>query len=84
MNLENTEFMTLYLLHPHVFYLKQSPSALNIARVLGGYFALLGNLNFFPAFISDLVYDQIAKNRNKLASQKCFLPNEEERAKFLS
>lgn len=81
--LENKIFSTLYLWKPNVFYLKKSQAALKIARILGGKFAIIGNFNFFPVLLSDCVYDQIAKNRTKLASQKCFLPNEKERAKFV-
>ena len=81
--LENKEFSTLYLWKSKSFCLKKSQAALTIARLLGGKFAIIGNLNFFPSFLSDLVYDQIAKNRTKLASQKCFLPNGKERAKFV-
>ncbi|KIA88051.1 thiol-disulfide oxidoreductase DCC family protein [Kaistella jeonii] len=81
--LENKEFSTLYLWKPNSFYLKKSQAALKIARIMGGKFAIIGNLNFFPSFLSDLVYNQIAKNRTKLASQKCFLPNGKERAKFV-
>lgn len=81
--LENKEFSTLYLWKPNLFYLKKSQAALKITRILGGRFGIVGNLNFFPSFLSDFVYDQIAKNRTKLASQKCFLPNEKERAKFV-
>ena len=81
--LENKIFSTLYLWKPNVFYLKKSQAALKIARILGGKFAIIGNFNFFPVLLSDYVYDQIAKNRTKLASQKCFLPNEKERAKFV-
>ena len=81
--LENKEFNTLYLWKPKSFYLKKSQAALKIARILGGKFAIAGNLNFFPSFLSDFVYDQIAKNRTKLASQKCFLHNEKEKAKFV-
>ena len=81
--LENKIFSTLYLWKPNVFYLKKSQAALKIARILAGKFAIIGNFNFFPVLLSDCVYDQIAKNRTKLASQKCFLPNEKERAKFV-
>lgn len=81
--LENKELSTIYLWKPKSFYLTKSQAALAIARILGGKYAIVGNLNFFPNFISDFVYDQIAKNRLKLASQKCFLPNKKERAKFI-
>lgn len=82
-NLENKVFSTLYLWKPHTFYLHKSQAAMAIARILGGKFALIGHLNFFPNFISDFVYDRVAQNREKLAGNQCFLPSEKEKSKFL-
>ena len=81
--LENQKFSTLYLWKPEFFYLSKSQAGLAIARILGGKFALIGHLNFFPSFITDFVYEKIAANRLKLSDNKCFLPNEKERAKFV-
>ena len=81
--LENKVFSTLYLWKPESFYLKKSQAALAIARILGGKFSIVGHLNFFPRLLSDFVYDLIAKNRKKLMSQNCFVPNEKEKAKCL-
>lgn len=81
--LESKQFNTLYLWKPNSFYLIKSEAVAEIAKILGGKFALMSYLNIFPRFFSDKIYDQIAKNRTKLASQKCFLPNEEERKKFV-
>lgn len=81
--LENKVFSTLYLWKPESFYMTKSQAALAICRILGGKFAWVGNLNFFPNFLSDFIYDKIAENRKKLASNKCFLPNEEEKSKFV-
>lgn len=82
-NLETHQLSTLYLWKPKSFYLKKSQAALAIARILGGKYAVVGHLNFLPNFISDFVYDQISKNRMKLAAQKCFVPNAEEKKKFI-
>lgn len=81
--LETQHLSTLYLWKPQSFYLQKSQAALAIARILGGKFAWIGHLNFFPNFISDFVYERVAANRQKLATNACFLPNAKERAKFV-
>lgn len=81
--LENKVFNTLYLWKPTSFYLTKSEAALKIAKILGGKFALLNIANVFPKTLTDFVYDKVADNRQKLAAEKCFVPNEKERAKFL-
>lgn len=82
-NLDRNQFNTLYLWKPNSFYLVKSEAVSKIAKILGGKHALLANLNFLPRFLSDSIYDKIAKNRDKLSSQKCFVPTEEERKKFV-
>ena len=82
--LETHEFNTLYLWKPNHFYLKKSQAIIKIAEILGGKYKLLANLNFLARFLSDIIYDQIAKNRLKLAPQNCLLPTQEERKKFLN
>lgn len=82
-NLNAPTFDTLYLWKPEEFYLTKAAAITTIAKLLGGGFYILGSLNIFPDFVGNFFYDQIAKRRTKLASQKCFLPNENERKKFL-
>jgi len=81
--LENKTFSTLYLWKPGSFYMMKSQAALAIARIIGGRYGLIGHLNFIPKFITDFGYDIVAKNRQKLAAGKCFLPNPEQRKKFI-
>ena len=82
--LERESFDTIYLWKPEGFYLIKSEAITKIAKILGGKYALLGNLNVFPKYISDAIYNQIAKRRLKLAAQSCMLPTVEERKKFVS
>ncbi len=82
-NLDRNQFNTLYLWKPNSFYLVKSEAVSKIAKILGGKHALLANLNILPRFLSDSIYDKIAKNRDKLSSQKCFVPTEKERKKFV-
>lgn len=81
--LENKIFSTLYLWKPGSFYYTKSQAAMTIARLIGGKMGLVGHLNFFPKNITDFFYDRISANRTKLAAGKCFLPNAEQRKKFI-
>ena len=81
--LETKQLSTLYLWKPQSFYLKKSEAALKIASILGGKYSFIGYLSFVPKFISDFLYDKVAENRKKLATNTCFLTNEKERTKFV-
>lgn len=81
--LDRNQFNTLYLWKPNVYYLVKSKAVTQIAKILGGKYALMAYLNILPGFISDKIYDRISENRMKLAAGKCYLPTEEERKKFL-
>lgn len=82
-NLETSDLDTVYLWKPGGFYHTKSQAAFAIANVLGGKYRLLSYLKFLPDFITNFFYDRISKNRQKLASQKCFLPTPEERKRFI-
>jgi predicted DCC family thiol-disulfide oxidoreductase YuxK len=64
---------------------KKSTAALHVCKYLKGIYKIgfLGIL--IPAFLRDIVYDYIAKNRYKWFGQKetCMIPSAEIRAKFL-
>lgn len=81
--LDRNQFNTLYLWKPNAYYLVKSKAVTQIAKILGGKYALMAYLNILPGFISDKIYDRISENRMKLAAGKCYLPTEEERKKFL-
>lgn len=82
--LEQKQFNTLYLWKPNSYYYTKSEAVAKIAKILGGKFLLISYLNIFPRFLSNKIYDKIAENRLKLSSQKCFLPNDEEKKKFIT
>lgn len=81
--LETKQFNTLYLWKPHQYYLIKSKAVLKIARLLGGIYnlSIIGQL--IPTFISDKVYNKISENRMKLSAQKCFLPDQNQKKKFI-
>lgn len=81
--LENKIFNTMYLWKPKHYYLIKSRAVLRIARLLGGIYSLSAIGKIFPVFVSDKVYDLISRNRMKMANQKCFLPDQHQKKKFI-
>lgn len=81
--LETKEFNTMYLWKPKEYYLIKSRAILQIANLLGGIYKLSGIGKLLPVFLSDKAYDVISRNRMKLANQKCFLPDQHQRKKFI-
>ncbi len=75
---------TVYLYENGKLYDKSS-AALRIARKLGFPYNLAFGFIIVPAFIRNVVYDLIAKNRYTWFGKKesCRLPTAEERALFL-
>lgn len=80
----NTEvFNTLYLWKPNHYYLEKSKAVLQIAHLLGGIYKFSAIGKIIPGFLSDQIYDAVSRNRMKLANQKCYLPTQDERKKFI-
>lgn len=68
----------------HAYYYK-AEAAIKIAKKLGGIFVLMGIFSILPKWLSNRVYDYIAKNRYKWYGKKeaCMIPTPQMRAKFL-
>lgn len=81
--LETKQFNTLYLWKPHQYYLIKSKAVLKIANLLGGIYNLSVIGKLIPTFISDKIYNKISENRMKLSAQKCFLPDQHQKKKFI-
>lgn len=81
--LETKVFNTLYLWKPKQYYFIKSRAVLQIANILGGIYKLSAVGKIIPGFLSDKAYDMISRNRMKLANQKCFLPDQHQKKKFI-
>lgn len=81
--LETKEFNTMYLWKPKEYYLIKSRTILQIANLLGGIYKLSAIGKLLPVFLSDKAYDVVSRNRMKLANQKCFLPDQHQKKKFI-
>lgn len=81
--LETKVFNTLYLWKPRQYYLTKSRAILKVAELLGGVYKLAAGGRIIPTFLSDKVYNLVSENRMKLANQKCFLPDRDQKKKFI-
>ena len=72
-----------------IFYNKKvftkSSAVINILNELGGAYKLTYIFNFIPTFISDSIYDYIARNRFKWFGKldKCPIPEKKNISRFL-
>lgn len=83
-NIDSTQVDSIILVDQEKAYIKSS-AALRIARHLSGAYSLLSIFLIFPAFLRNVVYDYIARNRYKWYGKKdsCMIPTPELKAKFL-
>ena len=78
-----TESIILYI--PGKAYYYKAEAALKISQDLSAGYKLFSLLKFIPNFISDKVYDYVARNRYKWYGKKdaCMIPTPELKTKFL-
>ncbi|WP_166924275.1 thiol-disulfide oxidoreductase DCC family protein [Flavobacterium poyangense] len=76
---------SIILYNPGVSYFYKSSAAIEIGRNFGGIWKLISICRIVPIFISDYVYDYVAKNRYNWYGKKesCMIPTAEIREKFL-
>jgi predicted DCC family thiol-disulfide oxidoreductase YuxK len=78
----NVRLDTLYYLTKNKVYNKSSASIL-LAKKIKFPYQLLIVFYIIPKFIRDIVYDQIAKRRQKIGKPYCVVPKEEDKKWFL-
>ncbi len=76
---------SIILYEPGNAYYYKSEAALKIAKELVGIYRAISWFSILPRFLTDSVYDYIAKNRYKWYGKKdaCLIPTPELKAKFL-
>lgn len=76
---------SIILYQPGHSYYYKAEAAMRIAKELDGPVSLISLLSFLPNWLSNNVYDYIARNRYKWYGRKeqCMLPTPEMKTKFL-
>lgn len=80
---KNIDSIILY--EPGKAYYYKAAAALQIVKELGGLYICLRVFSVFPAFISNTVYDYVARHRYQWYGRResCMVPTPELSAKFL-
>ncbi|RWX00360.1 thiol-disulfide oxidoreductase DCC family protein [Flavobacterium cerinum] len=83
--LDRSKTDSIILYEPGLSYLYKSEAAFKIANELGGVYSLISIFSILPKWLTNKVYDYIARNRYKWYGKKdeCMLPTPEMKAKFL-
>jgi predicted DCC family thiol-disulfide oxidoreductase YuxK len=76
---------SIILYEPGRAYYYKADAAIKIASSLGGIYRFMGFFSILPKWLSNKVYDYIARNRYKWYGKKdeCMIPTPEMKAKFL-
>jgi predicted DCC family thiol-disulfide oxidoreductase YuxK len=77
---------SIVLYEPGIAYYLKAEAVFKIAKELNGLYPLLNSFSIFPSYVTNLVYDYIAKNRYKWYGKKeqCMIPSLENKSKFLA
>jgi predicted DCC family thiol-disulfide oxidoreductase YuxK len=80
----NIDSVILY--EPGIAYYYKSTAAIEIAKILGGFWHLGTIFRIIPTGIRNQLYDYVAKNRYKWYGKKeiCWIPTEKLKSKFLN
>lgn len=82
-NLNTLVLDTMYLWKPDEYFLSRSQAVIKIASLLGGFYRLLSIARMFPTSFGDKIYSKVSENRMQLSFQKCFLPDLNQKRKFI-
>ncbi|MEZ0006413.1 putative DCC family thiol-disulfide oxidoreductase YuxK [Flavobacterium sp. 28YEA47A] len=83
--IDTAKIDSILLYEPGKAYYYKAQAALKIAKELGGIYTAISWFSILPDFLTNAVYDYIARNRYKWYGKKdaCMIPTPELKAKFL-
>lgn len=83
--IDTSKIDSILLYEPGKAYYYKAQAALKIAKELEGIYTAISWFSILPNFLTNTVYDYIARNRYKWYGKKeaCMIPTPELKAKFL-
>lgn len=83
--IDTSKIDSILLYEPGKAYYYKAQAALKIAKELGGIYTAISWFSILPNFLTNTIYDYIARNRYKWYGKKeaCMIPTPELKAKFL-
>lgn len=62
---------------------ERSSAAIHVSKFLKKPYRFIGFFSWVPTFLRDGIYRTIAKNRHRLAKEYCYIPQKEQKDRFL-
>ena len=62
---------------------ERSSAAIQVSKFLKKPYRFIGFFSWVPTFLRDGIYRTIAKNRHRLAKEYCYIPQKEQKERFL-
>jgi predicted DCC family thiol-disulfide oxidoreductase YuxK len=82
MSIKKPDLNTFYFYSNGVLY-KRSSAAILVSKFLKKPYRFIGFFSWVPTFLRDRIYRIIAKNRHRLAKEYCYIPQKEQKERFL-
>jgi predicted DCC family thiol-disulfide oxidoreductase YuxK len=81
-SITSPDLNTFYFYTNGVLY-ERSSAAIQVSKFLKKPYRFIGFFNWVPTFLRDGIYRIIAKNRHRLAKEYCYIPQKEQKERFL-
>ena len=84
-HIDTSKIDSIILIEPGIAYYTKAIAAIKIGQSFGGFWKILWVFEWIPSFITDSIYDFIAKHRYRWFGKKdnCTIPTAELKCKFL-
>ena len=82
MSITSPDLNTFYFYTNGVLY-ERSSAAIQVSKFLKKPYRFIGFFSWVPTFLRDGIYRIIAKNRHRLAKEYCYIPQKEQKERFL-
>lgn len=83
LSISNPDLNTFYFYADGILY-ERSSAAIQVSKFLKAPFGIIYYFSWVPKSIRDGIYKLIAKNRHRLAKEYCYIPNKDQKNRFLA
>jgi predicted DCC family thiol-disulfide oxidoreductase YuxK len=83
LSITSPDLNTFYFYSNGVLY-ERSSAAIQVSKYLNKPYRFIGFFSWVPTIFRDGIYRLIAKNRHRLAKEYCYIPQKEQKERFLS
>jgi predicted DCC family thiol-disulfide oxidoreductase YuxK len=83
LSIKQPDLNTFYFYSNGILY-ERSSAAIQVSKYLNKPYRFIGFFSWVPTIFRDGIYRLIATNRHRLAKEYCYIPQKEQKERFLS